>query len=162
MRTISFPSTEAGASIPADGCLVNLLTLYDNDLARDRAAQTEERLKRILGASLDVRFAWASLRLLCCPEIMQSATEALRTCDIVLFYLPRGGDLPPAAKAWLAAELGRNRHQCGLLALLELETGTDLSRQVSRAGSFLSAVACRGGMDFISAPGDPIENVFWW
>jgi hypothetical protein len=153
MQIISSPPAKIGKATPEDRPSVNVLTLYEDELARDRVARAETHLIGRLGRSINVRFKWFSLNLLFYPEVMQRATQALRESDIVLFSISQGGDLPLAVKAWIAAELARhNLHECSLLALIELKTEADDLWPPSPARLFLSAVAHSEGLDFISQP----------
>jgi hypothetical protein len=153
MQTIPSPPAKTGKVTPEDRPSVNVLTLYEDELARDRAARAETHLIGRLGRSINVQFTWFSLNLLFYPEVMQRASQALRESDIVLFSISQGGDLPLAVKAWIAAILARhNLHECSLLALVELETVADGSWPPSPACLFLNAVARSEGLDFISQP----------
>lgn len=139
-------ASRTSASFSSRKPSVKIFVVYDSDLSRDRARQTQEELGRRLGCSFTFSISAWKLKSLWHPKMLRMATAAAIDAEIILFSLFSGGDLPQAVKNWLEKGLINTPvHRVCLLALLEI--GGTLVPRLSPAEVYLSSLSSKIGVD---------------
>jgi hypothetical protein len=138
-------SPRTSRSFPTRRSTVRILTIYEDNLNRDRVRQMQEELIRRLGRSLNFSVSWWRLKSLWHPKMLRMATDDATKTDIIMFSLRSCGDLPPAIKKWINSVIDNSRRRVSLLALLE--TGGAIAPQVSQTEIFLNHLSSRVGVD---------------
>jgi len=129
-----------------DTCKV--MVLYENLLARQKAAETCNQMMEQLEAKRAFEFDWWPFHCLNTPVLAQFAEEAAAVADIIVFSL-HGEEFSKEVVNWLENWPARRTNASGLLVLLAT-WAADSPSLMDTPALQLENVAHRHGMDFMA------------
>ena len=129
-----------------DTCKV--MVLYENLLARQKAAETCNHMMERLADGPAFELDWWPFHCLTTPALAQFAEEAAAEADIIVFSL-HGEEFPKEIVNWLENWPARRTNASGLLVLLATWAANCPSVMDTPAIQ-LENVAHRHGMDFLA------------
>jgi hypothetical protein len=141
--------------------VINIFTVYEHNLNRNRAQLMQQELTRRLGRSFNFSVSWWKLKSLWHPKMLEVAADVVAQADIMLFALLSGKELPQMLTDWIEKQLLHNTtHRVSLLALLE--TGGMIVPRLSSAEIYLSRLASEAGVDCLCySDGIPLTRTNW-
>ena len=128
---------------------------YETFAAAARARQVSDRLNAELNLECDV---WNMDSLVHAP-LRELAAAAAAQADVIIIATHSGEALPTSVKDWIEEWLPRKKSGPTALVALLVHNG-ETSREPTAVCVYLSRIAERGGMDFISNAGDRQRTVF--
>lgn len=125
----------------------DLIVAYEDEATRDRAFTLRDHLVRELENEHDIRQSWWKFAFLYDPRLLERATEAALTGDMIIISLNNGNELPLIARTWIDGWLKqKDGHDSALVALVD---NTPSSRCTDCPMlRYLNSVAHKAGMDF--------------
>jgi hypothetical protein len=121
--------------------------VYEDQLCRDHAIDTCDRVLSQHWQEFDVECNWWRFMYLWHPQICQDAASIASQSDLVLFSVHANTEPCEVVKRWVDLWIAKRGGRPGaLIALIGLSPGPREGR--SPMESYLGAVAARAGMDF--------------
>ena len=125
----------------------DLVIAYEDEGTRARAFALCDHLVRELRDDHDTRQSWWKFSFLYDPRLLEHATEAALTANMIIVSLNNGKELPFIARTWIEGWLRqKNGHDSALVALVDNTPSSRCSDCPMLR--YLNGVAHKAGMDF--------------
>ena len=132
---------------------------YDDQPSRDAALRLCQHLEKNFQGDLDFAFTWWKFKYLVEPALARQASEAAARADLIIISTHYDHELSPDIQDWIEEWVPMRKNQEGALTALTREAHHP-ELWVSPLGLYLSAVAQRAQLDFIS-PHSLIQDDAW-
>src|SRR6266576_1303862 len=125
----------------------DLVVTYEDEATRARALNLCDHLVRELRDDHDMRQSWWKFSFLYDPRLLERATEAALTANMIIVSLNNGKELSFTARTWIEGWLGqKNGHDSALVALVDNAPSPRCADCPMLR--YLNGVAHKAGMDF--------------
>jgi len=125
----------------------DLVVTYENEATRGRAFALCDHLVRELRDDHDLRQSWWKFSFLYDPRLLEHATEAALTANMIIVSLNHEKELPFIARTWIEGWLTQKKgHDSALVALVDNAPSSRCSDCPMLR--YLNCVARKAGMDF--------------
>jgi len=125
----------------------DLVVTYENEATRSRAFALCDHLVRELRDDHDLRQSWWKFSFLYDPRLLEHATEAALTANMIIVSLNHEKELPFIARTWIEGWLTQKKgHDSALVALVDNTPSSRCSDCPMLR--YLNSVARKAGMDF--------------
>lgn len=132
---------------PGPECVLNVTILYEDQTARDWAAEVCERVAGLVGNEI-VRSRWWKLEDLSEPAVLAGAVSTALRADVIIVAVRAADGLPLPFYVWVDSWLPYvPRAKGALVALITMPCNP--SPRLDRVRDYLSAVARQGRLDFM-------------